>query len=100
MQSIEITEIFIHPVKPLESGAPSPLLAFARVVFNDCFVITGVKVIHGKAGRFISFPREYDKATKTGTSICYPIRKDFHEALAQKVLTAYDDHLQAHGFPV
>ncbi len=90
MLRIEITEINIHVVKPHATGTHSPLLAFARIVLNDCFVVTGIKVIQGKGGRFISFPREYDKATNTGKNICYPIRKEVHEDMADRILLTYD----------
>ena len=90
MSNLEITEIHINVTKKIESDHKNPLMAFVRIVLNGCFVINGIKVIQGRAGVFISFPREYDKETKTGNNICYPIRKDVHEQMSAQILKEYD----------
>lgn len=47
----KITDVRIYPLTNQKS-----LLAFADVVFDDCFVVRDVKVIHGRDGLFINMP--------------------------------------------
>jgi len=88
MNGIEITEVNVHPVK--NKVADSPLEAFVRVVLNDQFVITSIKVINGKFGRFISFPREYNKKEGKGYNLCYPITKTLQEYMSRRILDEYN----------
>ncbi len=90
MSNLEITEINIHVTRKIQGADQNPLLAFVRIVLNDCFVINGVKVIEGKFGKFISFPREYNRETKKSNNICYPIRKETHDAMAAVILKEYE----------
>lgn len=90
MSNLEITEINIHVTRKNQDGTANPLLAFVRIVLNDCFVVNGVKVIEGKFGKFISFPREYNRESKKANNICYPIRKDTHDAMASLILKEYE----------
>lgn len=85
--SLEITAITIQRVK--REGSENPLLAFVRIVLNGELVITSIKIIRGKFGIFVSFPRDYDKAAGKGHNIVYPCTKAFHERLTEKILAEY-----------
>ena len=80
---IQITELSILPVQNRKEG--SPLQAFVRIVLNDAFVITGLRVIYGKFGPFVAFPRDQGRKS----TICFPIRKDLHEEMSNTVLNEY-----------
>jgi DNA-binding cell septation regulator SpoVG len=84
---IEITEIKVNPIKNKQPD--SPLEAFVRVVLNGQFVIGSIKVIKGKFGLFVSFPREYNKSEGKGYNTCYPITKPLQEYMSQKILDEY-----------
>lgn len=84
---IEITEIKVNPVKNKQPD--SPLEAFVRVVLNGQFVIGSIKVVKGKFGLFVSFPREYNKSEGKGYNLCYPITKPLQEYMSQRILDEY-----------
>lgn len=84
---IEITEIKVNPIK--NKLPDSPLEAFVRVVLNGQFVISSIKVIKGKFGLFVSFPREYNKSEGKGYNLCYPITKPLQEYMSQRILDEY-----------
>jgi len=90
MSVIEITEIQIQAVGP-ES---LPLIGFCRVTLNGAFVIKGIRIVRGKEGVFISFPREYNARTKEANSICFPIRKELTDAMTSQILKAYEEKIK------
>lgn len=71
VNGIEITDVSIFPSKSKNEN--SKVVAYARVILNECFVVTGIKVIDGSKGLFIAFPQEYSKAKKKGFDIVYPM---------------------------
>jgi DNA-binding cell septation regulator SpoVG len=83
---LEITVISVCPAIITES---SKVAANVRIVLNDVFVIAGIKVMEGKFGLFISFPRSYDKEKQMGQNHAFPITKEFHEYITEKILTEY-----------
>ena len=87
VKGIEITEVNVHPIK--NKQANSPLEAFVRVVLNDQFVINSIRVVKGKFGLFVSFPREYKKEEGKGYNFCFPITKPLHEYMTEKILSEY-----------
>ena len=87
VKGIEITEVNVHPVKNKVQG--SPLEAFVRVVINDQFVINSIRIVKGKFGLFVSFPREYDKKEGKGYNYCFPITRPLHEYMQEKILNEY-----------
>lgn len=84
---IEITEIKVNPIRNRQPD--SPLEAFVRVVLNGQFVISSIKVVKGKFGLFVSFPREYNKSEGKGYNLCYPITKPLQEYMSQRILDEY-----------
>ncbi len=87
---MKITDIKIR----ITNNEEDKLKAVASVVFDDEFVVHGVKVIDGKQGLFISMPR---RKTKEGSfvDIFHPIKNDVREELSAKVLEAYQTALAA-----
>jgi|LGVF01.2.fsa_nt_gb stage V sporulation protein G len=70
-------------------------LALATITFDDMFVITGLRIIKGSKGLFISFP---SRKTNTGEykDICYPITKEAREDITDTVLAKYYETEQPH----
>lgn len=90
IHQIQITEIAIFPVRSSEEG--NALQAFVRMVLNDAFVVNGLRVVNGKFGPFVAFPKQKGKKDFT---ICFPIRKDLHEEISNTILNEYRRILSA-----
>ena len=69
------------------------LKAFATITIEDKIVITGLKVVEGKNGLFISFP-QYKDSNGDYKDIVYPLNKDFRNNLTKLVLNEYNKLLE------
>ena len=56
---MQLTEVKVFPVNDDEK-----LKAYATIVFDDCFVVRDLKIIHGNSGLFVAMP---SKKKKDGT---------------------------------
>ena len=85
---MKITDIKIR----ITNNEEDKLKAVASVVFDDEFVVHGVKFIDGRDGLFISMPR---RKTKEGSfvDIFHPIKNDVREELSARVLEVYNIEL-------
>ncbi len=79
---MQITEVRVFPVDE------EKLKAFASIIFDDCFVVSDIKVIHGNQGLFISMP---SKKRKNGTfrDIAHPLNNETRRMIEKAVLTRY-----------
>ena len=82
-----ITDIRVFPI---EDG--KGILANASVTFGGVFVVTGLKVIDGKKGAFVSMPQYKYKGDWKDS--CFPITADFREELSDAVLEAYEAEVE------
>ena len=62
--------------------------AMVSVTFDDCFVVSGLKVLEGEKGAFVSMP---NRKTAEGEykDTCFPITKEFRQELIDAVLKEY-----------
>ncbi len=79
---MEITDVKVIPVDD------EKLKAFVSIVFDACFVVTDIKIIHGPKGLFVSMP---SKKRKDGTfkDIAHPLNNQMRQYLEEKVLSVY-----------
>jgi stage V sporulation protein G len=79
---MEITDVKVIPVDD------EKLKAFVSIVFDQCFVVTDIKIIHGPKGLFVSMP---SKKRKDGTfkDIAHPLNNQTRQYLEDKVLSVY-----------
>jgi len=79
---MEITDVKVIPVDD------EKLKAFVSIVFDQCFVVTDIKIIHGPKGLFVSMP---SKKRKDGTfkDIAHPLNNQMRQYLEEKVLSVY-----------
>ena len=72
----------------------SKTVAIATVTISDCLVLTGLKIVKGKKGMFVSMPqRKLSKPDKNGNEyadIFFPVTHDFREELNDAILDAYN----------
>jgi len=79
---MEITDVKVIPVDD------EKLKAFVSIVFDQCFVVTDIKIINGPKGLFVSMP---SKKRKDGTfkDIAHPLNNQMRQYLEEKVLAVY-----------
>ena len=79
---MDITEVRIFPVEE------EKLKAFVSVIFDECFVVSDIKIIQGANGLFVSMP---SKKRKDGTfkDIAHPLNNQMRQYLEEKVLSVY-----------
>ena len=87
---MEITDVKVIPVDD------EKLKAFVSIVFDHCFVVTDIKVIHGPKGLFVSMP---SKKRKDGTfkDIAHPLNNQMRQYLEEKVLSVYRQQVGSSG---
>lgn len=85
-----ITNISVYTL----NDSNSKTVALATVTISDCLVLTGLRIVKGKKGMFVSMPqRKLSKPDKNGNEyadIFFPITHDFREELNNAILDEYD----------
>lgn len=85
-----ITNISVYTL----NDANSKTVALATVTISDCLVLTGLRIVKGKKGMFVSMPqRKLSKPDKNGNEyadIFFPVTHDFREELNNAILDEYD----------
>ena len=87
---MEITQVRVFPVED------EKLKAFVSVIFDDCFVVSDIKIIEGHQGLFISMP---SKKRKNGTfrDIAHPLNNETRRRFEQEIIASYRDMLDQSG---
>lgn len=85
-----ITNISVYTLNDTNSKT----VALATVTIDDCLVLTGLRIVKGKKGMFVSMPqRKLSKLDKNGNEyadIFFPVTHDFREELNNAILDEYD----------
>ena len=83
---MEVTDVRVFPVEE------EKLKAFVSIIFDDCFVVSDIKIINGNNGLFISMP---SKKRKNGTfrDIAHPLNNETRRMLEEKILARYNEVL-------
>ncbi|MGM0462191.1 MAG: septation regulator SpoVG [Fibrobacterota bacterium] len=81
---MDITEVRVIP-----RDNDGKLRAFANIVFDDAFVVRGIKIIEGQKGLFISMPSRKRKSGKH-QDIAHPINNDMRMSIQRAVLSEYE----------
>jgi len=81
---MKITDVRIFPV----GGAK--LKAFVSIIFENCFIISDIKVIEGNKGLFLSMP---SKKRKNGTfkDIAHPLNSETRNYIEDQVINKYTE---------
>ena len=79
---MEVTDVRVFPVQE------DKLKAFVSIIFDDCFVVSDIKIIKGNNGLFISMP---SKKRKNGTfrDIAHPLNNETRRKIEDRVLARY-----------
>lgn len=85
-----ITNVSVYTL----NDSNSKTVAIATVTISDCLVLTGLRIVKGKKGMFVSMPqRKLSKPDKNGNEyadIFFPVTHEFREQLTNAVLDEYD----------
>ncbi|MBP8625546.1 MAG: septation regulator SpoVG [Syntrophorhabdaceae bacterium] len=83
---MEITDIKIFPVNEKR------VKAYASIVFDDCFIIRDLKIIHGENKLFVAMP---SKKMKDGSyrDTVHPLNNETRQKIESNVLKAYEKEL-------
>ena len=87
---MEITQIRVFPVEE------DKLKAFVSVIFDDCFVVSDIKIIEGTQGLFISMP---SKKRKNGTfrDIAHPLNNETRRKIEEQIIAKYREVVSQMG---
>ena len=90
VNGMKITDVIVYPVKR-KLDAKSKLMAFAKVVLNDQFIIHGIRIYEGVNGAFMTFPQDYQKKNKDGKpyDICHPTTAELRNYIDEQVMAEY-----------
>lgn len=87
---MEITNIKIFPVNEKR------VKAYASIVFDDCFIVRDLKIIHGDKKLFVAMP---SKKMKDGTyrDTVHPLNNETRKKIESNVLQAYEREINKTG---
>ena len=87
---MEVTQVRIFPVQE------EKLKAFASIIFDDCFVVSDIKIIQGVHGLFISMP---SKKRKNGMfrDIAHPLNSEMRRRIEEQIVEKYKEVLAQSG---
>jgi stage V sporulation protein G len=85
MSTLEITEVRVRPY----SKNDDKLKAFATLTFNQCFVVTDLKVIRGKKGLFVAMPSRKRKDGKF-KDVAHPLNNETRDMIEKTILEEYE----------
>ena len=90
---MEVTDVRVFPVEE------EKLKAFVSVIFDDCFVVSDIKIINGNNGLFISMP---SKKRKNGTfrDIAHPLNNETRKMIEERILARYQEVLAQPADPL
>jgi stage V sporulation protein G len=79
---MEVTQVRVFPV------GEEKLKGFASIIFDDCFVVSDIKIIQGPNGLFVSMP---SKKRKNGTfrDIAHPLNSDTRRRIEERIIARY-----------
>ena len=87
MSTLKITEIYIFPLK--NDSVKTAIKAYARVVVNDQLIISGIRIVEGKNGLFVSFPQEFRKEDQKYFSLVSVTKSETRQYFNDEILDEY-----------
>ena len=71
-----------------ETAIPS-IKGVASITIDDCFIITGITIMNGKNGLFISMPNKKNNKGEY-KDICYPLNAETRKQITDIILAEYN----------
>ena len=89
LNGIKITSVQVYILKE----AMGRTRAMARIVFNDAFQLTGLRVMDGANGLFVSYPNDPNYKGDDYRNLFYPVTNDLREHIEEEVLVKFQEML-------
>ena len=88
--SVEIPKMFVTQchVYPLKE-AMGKTRGIARVVLNEGFQLTGLRIVDGTNGLFVAYPNDPSYKGEDYRSIFYPLSKEVREHVEHVILAKF-----------
>jgi stage V sporulation protein G len=83
---MEITEVRVFPV----SHRDERLLAFATIIFDNCFVVRDLRIIRGNGGLFVAMPSR-KRSDGTYSDVAHPLHADLRQKIEERVILAFQE---------
>jgi stage V sporulation protein G len=87
---LTVTNAQVYPFK--ESSGKTK--AYANVTINEQLQLTGLRVVDGVNGFFVSYPLDPRNKEENYHSIYYPLNKELREHIELKVLEKYQEVME------
>jgi stage V sporulation protein G len=86
-QSIDVTNVQVYLLKE----PTGKIVALARFCLSDHFQITGMKVMIGANGLFVSYPQDMGYKGDDYRSVCYALTTEMRDKVEKAILTRYSE---------
>ena len=87
-----VTDVRISPIKQIEGMTHTK--ALAEIVFNDQFIVRGLRIMEGENGLYIVYPAYPFVKGDDYKSICNPITRQLREHIENTVLEKYTERMK------
>jgi stage V sporulation protein G len=85
---MQLTEVKVYPVNDDEK-----LKGYATIVFDGCFVVRDLKIIHGNSGLFVAMPSK-KKRDGTYRDTAHPLNSETRQMIEGAVLGEYEREIR------
>jgi DNA-binding cell septation regulator SpoVG len=92
MSSTVKLDIRVYPIEEPKGAT----VAFANVGIDDMLAISGIRVVNGEKGAFVSMPQTQDKNGEYH-NVAAPVNDDLRKELNKAVLAEYKAVMSGHG---
>jgi stage V sporulation protein G len=79
-----------YKIRIFKFDGDSKVKAFVSVTFEEKFVVTGLRVVEGVNGLFVSMPNRKD-ANGSYKDTAYPVTKEFRDELFTVIIKEYEN---------
>ena len=92
VNGMKITDVVVYEIKTPLAEPKEELIAFAKVVLNDRFLIHGIRIYENdERGVFMVFPQGHIEKTPEGIAmdICHPTSKELKTYIDEQVMAEF-----------
>jgi len=79
----------VTEVRVFKNEGSSARVGSATITFDNIFVVSGLGIVNGQNGLFISMPSKKGK-DEEWKDICFPLNKEFRQEIQDAVLLEYN----------